>query len=267
MSTQLRAQATATSRPTPSYTPVQTGLLQRKCACGGTPGLDGECAECRKKQPALHRRSDGRAGPNVVPSIVHEALRSPGQPLDPAARAFMEPRFGHDFSRVRVHTDAQAAESAWAVNARAYTAGHDVVFGGGQYAAGTTAGRRLLAHELTHVVQQSDGQVGGAAIVRDAALEGEADRQGDRVAQGESAHEDFSLGRSDHATEGSPAGAFLNLPGLGNPLAAGTIHAKTIQLDEESDEGGTGEAVDCEGGPCLRLWVPFYGGKGQLVRH
>src|SRR6185369_18043496 len=67
---------------------------------------------------------------------------------------FFEPRFVHDFSRVRVHTDARAAESARAVNALAYTVGRDVVFGDGQYAPGTSGGRHTLAHELTHVLQQ-----------------------------------------------------------------------------------------------------------------
>jgi hypothetical protein len=89
-----------------------------------------------------------------VPPIVHEVLRSPGQPLDAGNRAFMEPRFGRDFSGVRVHTDPRAAESAQAVNALAYTVGRDVVFGAGQYAPTSHAGQRLLAHELTHVVQQ-----------------------------------------------------------------------------------------------------------------
>ena len=71
---------------------------------------------------------------NHAPSIIHDVLRAPGQPLDATTRAFMEPRFGHDFSRVRVHSDAKAAESARAVNALAYTVGQDVVFGVGQYA-------------------------------------------------------------------------------------------------------------------------------------
>jgi len=89
-----------------------------------------------------------------MPPIVHEVLRSPGQPLDPATRAFMEPRFGHDFSQVRVHNDARAAESARAVNAQAYTVGRDVVFGTGRYALQTGDGRKLMAHEMAHVVQQ-----------------------------------------------------------------------------------------------------------------
>jgi hypothetical protein len=102
---------------------------------------------------------------NGVPPIVHEVLHSPGQPLDATSRAFMEPRFGHDFSRVRVHTDERAAESAGAVNALAYTVGHDIVFAASQYPPLTREGRKTLAHELTHVVQQSDGG-GSAGVVR-----------------------------------------------------------------------------------------------------
>src|SRR5438132_1422685 len=154
MSTQLQVQTKALAISTPSFTPTRTLLLQRKCACGGTPGVDGECAECRSKRLALQRRSPSQTGLSTVPPIVHNVLRSPGQPLESGTRAFMEPRFGRDFSQVRVHTDAQAAESAQAVNALAYTVGRDVVFGGGEYAPGTSEGRKLLAHELMHVVQQ-----------------------------------------------------------------------------------------------------------------
>jgi hypothetical protein len=96
----------------------------------------------------------GSAGGGEAPPIVHEVLRSPGQPLDRATREFMEPRFGHDFSSVRVHTDAKAAASAGAVQAKAYTVGQNVVFGAGTFAPGTQAGQRLVAHELTHVMQQ-----------------------------------------------------------------------------------------------------------------
>jgi hypothetical protein len=83
------------------------------------------------------------------------SLKGGGQPLPKSERAFFESRFGSDFSQVRVHKDSQAAETARVVNARAYTMGQDMVFGSGQYAPETTAGKRLLAHELTHVVQQN----------------------------------------------------------------------------------------------------------------
>jgi hypothetical protein len=85
-------------------------------------------------------------------------LGSPGQPLDRGTRDFMGARFGHDFSRVRVHTDARAAESVRAVNSVAYTVGNDIAFGTGRYVPGTQQGQHLLAHELTHVVQQSGQQ-------------------------------------------------------------------------------------------------------------
>lgn len=89
-----------------------------------------------------------------VPPIAR-ALRSSGKRLDPLTRAFMESRFGYDFSQIRVHIDEKAAESARSMNALAYTVGHDIVFGKEQYTPGTIAGKKLLAHELVHVLQQS----------------------------------------------------------------------------------------------------------------
>ena len=131
--------------------------LQRKCACGGTPGPSGECEECRKKrlQRKIQDSEIETRSKAETPPIVGEVLRSTGQPLDPNTRAFMEPRFGRDFSQVRVHTDTKASGSARAVNALAYTVGQDIVFGAGQYAPFTNAGRQLLAHELTHTIQQA----------------------------------------------------------------------------------------------------------------
>jgi hypothetical protein len=131
------------------------GLLQRKCACGGASGMGEMCAECREKDLGIQRQVAWRDSAALAPPIVHEVLRSPGQPLDDATQAYFELRFGHDFSRVRVHTDAWAAESARAVNAIAYTVGDDMVFDSGRFAPTSSAGRELLAHELTHVIQQS----------------------------------------------------------------------------------------------------------------
>ena len=91
----------------------------------------------------------------TLPSSVHEVLSESGEPLDPATRSFMEPRFGQNFAHVRVHTNSRG--SAEAVNALAYTAGNHVVFRAGQYAPTSSQGQRLLAHELTHVVQQNEG--------------------------------------------------------------------------------------------------------------
>ena len=106
--------------------------------------------------PRIQRFSGQSNGQmDAVPASVDQALASPGRPLDPALRQDMEPRFGYDFSRVRVHSDGAAAKSARDVNAHAYTVGRDIVFGAGRFAPDTKEGQHLIAHELTHVVQQS----------------------------------------------------------------------------------------------------------------
>ena len=93
--------------------------------------------------------------PNDLESHIN-AIKGGGRPMAESERAYFEPRFGYDFSQVRVHTDAQAAESARGLNARAYTVGQDVVFGKGEYSHGTYERRRLMGHELTHVIQQQN---------------------------------------------------------------------------------------------------------------
>lgn len=118
----------------------------------------------KKEEGAMQRKPTSHEGTvSAAPPIVSDAVRSSGQPLDAGTRAMMESRFGFDFSRVRIHTDAQAAHSAQAVNALAYTAGEDVIFAGGQYSPHSVEGQRLIAHELAHVVQQSGG-AGESAI-------------------------------------------------------------------------------------------------------
>jgi hypothetical protein len=173
------------SAPAPEQATSSSPILVRRCACGGTPGVDGECAACRAKrlQRSLLRaplevgppddeleREAERAAEAVARGTRANVLRhsplgtrassgieavglGPGKNLAPADRAFMQDRLGHDFRGVRIHTGEHAATAAQAVDARAFTVGSDVVFGAGQYAPGTTAGRRLLAHELTHVAQ------------------------------------------------------------------------------------------------------------------
>lgn len=109
----------------------------------------------RAQTQLVQRRATG-SGTAVMetPPIVHDVLNSPGQPLDSSTRAFFEPRFGHDFSHVRLHTNSQAASSAHSINALAYSVGRDVVFGGKYNDIHSNVGRRVLAHELTHVLQQ-----------------------------------------------------------------------------------------------------------------
>lgn len=146
--------------------------LQSSCACGG------DCAGCRSEQAdAQHERllrrtaGAGDIGRVPAPPIVHEVLSTPGHPLDPSVRAFMEPRFGQDLSHIRVHTDRRAAVSTRAVKARAYTVGSKVVFGEGEYAPHSTAGQRLLAHELAHTFQQSMAAPAAGVVRRQASLD------------------------------------------------------------------------------------------------
>lgn len=111
-----------------------------------------------------------------APPVVHDALHSSGQSVDRSTQEFMESHFGHDLSQVRVHTDETAAEAARALHANAFTVGRHIVFGEGQFAPDTSKGRHLLAHELTHTVQQGSSATGtGAAgpIQRDAQTEKE----------------------------------------------------------------------------------------------
>ena len=147
-------------------------VLQRKCACGSHAN-GGSCDECKKKKegPGLQRArlsGETRHQGELAPSIVHDVLRSAGEPLDRGARAHFEDRFGYDFSQVRVHTDARAAASARAIDASAYTVGPHIVFTSGEYAPANARGRQLLAHELTHVMQQRHrGPAPSGALVID----------------------------------------------------------------------------------------------------
>lgn len=194
------------TRPQPFGAPTSSGPLQRRCDCGNHTFAGGACAACAKSQRLTvgasndlleleadrvadqvlaatptpitggtlrhiqrvtrHATQESQAS---VPASVEAVLAGSGRPLEPLVQHEMGQRFGHDFSHVRVHTDTPAQQSARDVNAHAYTVGHDIVFGEGQLASSTTAGRRLLAHELTHVVQQSAQP--GALLQRDLALE------------------------------------------------------------------------------------------------
>ncbi len=155
----------------------------------------------------------------VAPPIVHEVLRSPGQPLDPAVRSFMELRFGNDFSRVRVHTDLIASRSADAVAADAYTVGSDVVFGSGRYAPTGRDGQRLLAHELAHVAQQRDGGRVGATIP---------------IGKPGSLHEH----EADRAVHQLVSGA-IALPQAAAPLQLSAAAAHHRRLRKRADRKGT----------------------------
>lgn len=143
-------------------------ILQRKCACADGKGT---CAKCAGEENKLLQRKATAAAPAVTRGIAANinGLRGGGQPLPDSARSFFEPRFRADFSGVRVHTGSRAAQTSRSISARAFTVGKDVVFGAGQYSPGTDSGRGLMAHELTHVVQQGGilGNKNNGQIIRE----------------------------------------------------------------------------------------------------
>jgi hypothetical protein len=179
----------APARTGPPAPAARLAPVLRRCACGGRAPEGGECEECRARRMGLRRSATSAVAPGFAPPLVHDVLRSPGRPLDAGTRAWMEPRFGHSFADVRIHADGQAAASAEAVSARAYTVGRDLVFGAGRYAPGSAEGRGLIAHELAHVVQQS-ASADAAPMARleigrvDAPEERQADAAAERVMGG-----------------------------------------------------------------------------------
>lgn len=136
-------------------------VAERVLASASPAGAPGIAQGRGRSMPA----ADSHEAAMAVPASVDATLARGGRPLDAALRGDMEQRFGHDFSGVRVHSDEIAARSAHEVAAHAYTVGNHVVFGSNQFAPGTAAGRRLMAHELTHVVQQ--GGAGRLSLQRD----------------------------------------------------------------------------------------------------
>ncbi|HEY5749334.1 MAG TPA: DUF4157 domain-containing protein [Chryseolinea sp.] len=132
-----------------------------------SPLVQAKCAHCEEEEK-LQRKDSGRSSDrHTAPSIVDDALRTGGHTLDHAVRGTMEKRFGYDFGQVKVHTGTVATKSADAINALAYTSGNHIVFNTGQYNPASENGQRLLAHELTHVVQQ--GAATSTAVQREEA--------------------------------------------------------------------------------------------------
>jgi hypothetical protein len=211
-------------------------LLQRKCGCGAAAGFDGTCEECN--QSKLQRKAFGGHRPHHAPPLVHEVLRSRGEPLDQETRSFMETRFGHDFGRVRIHANSAAAESARAVNAIAYTVGQHVVLADGQYRPQTPAGRKLLAHELMHVVQQSRRHIPSPAVHRKAGAEEHLLSRGTpaklEIGSPDDQYERDADRAADAVTASTNSNHRLGLfhPGIGSPLLQ---RKPTAQEEKEQD--------------------------------
>lgn len=207
--------------------------LLRKCACGGKK-TDDE----KRQSPLLQRKAQGPIDDDLAPAIVEQALRSGGEALPDEVREQFESSFGHSFSQVRIHTGGLAAQSARAVGARAFTVGSDIVFNHSEFQPDNPSGRHLLAHELTHVVQQSalPAHAGALKIGQpDSGFEREADRVADRVSHAP-------------APLSSTAGSLSN--GLPR-VSIGGISAAPAAVQRVGEcAGRTFRAGNCTGTPC-----------------
>jgi hypothetical protein len=187
------------------------------------------------------KASSGTTGAKPVRSLVDDAVRSPSKPLDLETRKFMEPRFHYDFSNVRIHADDSAGRASRALNASAFTVGRHVIFDSGHYDPHTRAGRRLLAHELTHVAQQGDHatSVDGAQVVADAQdpAEQEAVAAADRVAVGQPVdvrrNAGGSIYRNKQISTKVPLGTYaFDMQQQGNP---GLVMWEDVKIDFSPD--------------------------------
>jgi hypothetical protein len=206
----------------PAAPSVRTSITERRplaqvsrsaasCACGGG------CPRCQA--PALQRKETSEAEGALDTHTAMQTAQRSGQALSQDMRAYFEPRFGLDFSQVRLHTDAQAAQAAQGVQARAYTTGQSIVFGAGQFSPDTDSGKRLLAHELTHVVQQSGQGATPAAISRDLYDTVDAELQ---------AEEEIKSKKWNRAYGKDPSGQYAN--------ERGTIDEDVTFLDKNNNQ-------------------------------
>jgi hypothetical protein len=243
---QLATAAAAIGQVGANIHPV-TPAVRRKCACQDSGA---SCDSCKEQQGEVQRAADGpRAA--AAPAAVDSVLRSGGRPLDAATRSFMEPRFGHDFSDVRLHLGGAAEQSATDLDARAYTVGRHIVFGRGHYKPSTNTGRHLLAHELTHVVQQqaAGAPTNGAAYVARSVDETRVDTHGDQAQGGGGTTTPGTT--TPGGTPTGPAGATGGTP-TGPAGATGATGPAP---------GATGATCACEKQKCGSGWVPIPGTK------
>lgn len=199
---------------------------------------------CSQKQAggtAVRANTVSLAGKETAPGNVHQVLRSPGKPLEPATRAAMEPRFRHDFSRVRVHADHEAAASANCMGALAYTVGRHMIFAEGQYAPTTPAGKRLLAHELAHTVQQrSAADVAGIAQLGAGAVNDPVEAEAERASLAAVA------GAPTHIPLRQETAPVLRRQPKPGPKVPDPPPMETLPPKKEEIIGGTGGPVECQ---------------------
>jgi hypothetical protein len=217
--------------PQPRTSLHAVSVVQRKCAqCEEEEKLQRKCAKCEEEEKLQRKEAGTVAQGMTAPPIVREALNSSGQPLEAATRAYMEPRFQYDFSQVRIHKDAKAVESARAVRALAYTVGPNIVFGTGQYAPGSTTGRQLIAHELTHVIQQATH--GRSNVQRETSTDGQSEDTAEtQSSQGQRA-EQVAGSTGETGTEREAPRAPSPLDSLENEVYQLTTQVREVTRDQ-----------------------------------
>lgn len=247
-------------RPNPRM-PVRRPVAPRVEASSVT--VQRQCAACTEDEELKRKTEPGGGEHDTAPAIVGDVVGSGGQPLSAEERAYFEPRLGRPLDDVRIHTDARADASARAVNAIAYTVGHDIAFRQGAFAPATASGRRLLAHELAHVAQGSPGASarageGGLRVSDpDDASEREADRIADTVVRGD--------GRSP-SREAGPARESAGVPTV--EASASTLHREpAVELPAEPiepvPESGVRPKVPTPTGSAPQSGPGFWGRVGR----
>jgi len=212
------------------------------------------------------RSLEGNAPRGPVPSAVHQVLRTPGQSLDSDARAFLEPRFSHDFGRVRVHADEPAAESAKSVGASAYTAGQHIVFNREEYQPHTPQGRELIAHELTHTIQQGHSVPEHGPLFEEAptdASETEADLAASKAIGGGSVAVNSRRSADIQKSPDQFAPRHTDLAESASPFLAAAIGSVTIDgfVTGKADISGANQAKLAKTAKTLQTLLTKYPGS------
>jgi hypothetical protein len=198
--------------------------IQRKCACGGNAGAKSECSGCQSKRQLVQRQAQDGAAQSLPSSVMDVVQSHGGEPLPESTKDYMESALGTDLSGVRVHTSPQVARAAQDINAEAFTQGQDIYFGAGRYEPDTTSGKKLLAHELTHTIQQRSGLVGPA-------------RAGDSVSHPDDPQEREAEAVANRVVSGSANSDILQ-------SAGGAGHINRYSWDDlEDDLASAGESV------------------------
>jgi len=207
------------------------GAVASSCSCSGNEEM---CDECKQKKTAsISRKAGGNNAAAAGHPVMHQLPRSTGHPLDKATRSFFEPRFGHDFSQVRVHSGTVAASSARAIQAHAFAAGNDIYFAAGKYSPETDTGRKLLAHELTHVVQKAESGAERLSRQEDGGISD---------AGTQTAHKDDELdaGTGTHPADPSSDDGQFNFEGV--MLSTDSISI-VVEIEKYIEEHGLDDAI------------------------